>query len=119
MKKLRGELQKASEDKEAEVKNLIQYMRTTDMAVVVSQSQNEIETLRKKHVDIIPHRKRMVKEDLDKKFKNPKDPLRIVFVCAMWMVGFDVPSCSTIYLDKPLRNHTLMQTIARKSCIRR
>lgn len=113
VKKLRGELQKASEDKEAELKNLIQYMRTTDMAVVVSQSQNEIETLRKKHVDIIPHRKRMVKEDLDKKFKNPKDPLRIVFVCAMWMVGFDVPSCSTIYLDKPLRNHTLMQTIAR------
>ena len=55
----------------------------------------------------------MVKEDLETKFKNPDDPLRIVFVCAMWMTGFDVPSCSTIYLDKPMKNHTLMQTIAR------
>ena len=67
----------------------------------------------KKGVDIVPHRKRMVNEDLDKKFKNPIDPFRLVFVCAMWMTGFDVPSCSTIYLDKPMRNHTLMQTIAR------
>ena len=53
------------------------------------------------------------KEDLETKFKNPDDPLRIVFVCAMWITGFDVPSCSTIYLDKPMKNHTLMQTIAR------
>ena len=55
----------------------------------------------------------MVKEDLETKFKRPGDPLRIVFVCAMWITGFDVPSCSTIYLDKPMKNHTLMQTIAR------
>ena len=66
-----------------------------------------------KGLDILPHRKRMVEEDLDTKFKDPDDPFRIVFVCAMWMTGFDVPSCSTIYLDKPMRNHTLMQTIAR------
>ena len=52
-------------------------------------------------------------EDLDTKFKDSDDPFRIVFVCAMWITGFDVPSCSTIYLDKPQRNHTLMQTIAR------
>ena len=43
----------------------------------------------------------------------PDDPFRIVFVCAMWLTGFDAPSCSTLYLDKPMRNHTLMQTIAR------
>jgi type I restriction enzyme R subunit len=55
----------------------------------------------------------MVKEDLENKFKEANDPLRIVFVCAMWITGFDVPACSTIYLDKPLKNHTLMQTIAR------
>src|SRR5207253_8336003 len=83
------------------------------MAVVVSQSQNEIEDMKKKGLDILPHRKRMVKEDLEKKFKDPEDPFRLVFVCAMWMTGFDVPSCSTIYLDKPMKNHTLMQTIAR------
>ncbi len=50
---------------------------------------------------------------LDEKFKDPTDPLRLVFVCAMWLTGFDAPSCSTVYLDKPMRNHTLMQTIAR------
>src|SRR5437899_12377636 len=83
------------------------------MAVVVSQSKNEAEDLKKKGADIRPHRKRLVTEDLETKFKDADDPLRIVFVCAMWMTGFDVPSCSTIYLDKPLRNHTLMQTIAR------
>ncbi len=63
--------------------------------------------------DILPHRQRIVKENLDEKFKDPKDPLRFVFVCAMWITGFDIPECSTIYLDKPMRNHTLMQTIAR------
>ena len=64
-------------------------------------------------LDIVPHRRRRVNEDLDTKFKDPDDPFRIVFVCSMWSTGFDVPSCSTIYLDKPQRNHTLMQTIAR------
>jgi len=96
-----------------EAKAKIAYMEQTDMAVVVSQSQNEVDDFRKKGLDIATHRKRMLTEDMDEKFKNPKDPFRIVFVCAMWMTGFDVPSCSTIYLDKPMRNHTLMQTIAR------
>src|ERR1051326_8463560 len=64
-------------------------------------------------LDIKPHRRRMVEEDLEGKFKNAQDPLRIAFVCAMWTTGFDVPSLSTVYLDKPLRNHTLMQTITR------
>ena len=91
----------------------MRYMEETDMAVVVSPGQNEIDDLRQKGVDITPHRARMNTEDLDTKFKNPEDPFRIVFVCAMWITGFDVPSCSTIYLDKPQRNHTLMQTIAR------
>ena len=89
------------------------WMRETDMAVVVSQSQGEIEELKAKGLDIIPHRKRMVEENLEAKFKDPKDPLRLVFVCAMWITGFDVPTCSTIYIDKPMKNHTLMQTIAR------
>ncbi len=96
-----------------ELESRLSYFEKTDMAVVVSQSQNEIEEFQKKGLDIATHRKRMVKEDLETKFKNPDDPLRIVFVCAMWITGFDVPSCSTIYLDKPMKNHTLMQTIAR------
>lgn len=100
------------EDRER-IASMIQMMKRTDLAVVVSQSQNEIDDLRKKGLDIIPHRTRMVKEDLAEKFKNPDDPFRLVFVCAMWLTGFDAPSCSTIYLDKPMKNHTLMQTIAR------
>ena len=91
----------------------IAYMEETDMALVVSAAQNEISQMAQRGLDIVPHRKRMVSEDMEKKFKDPDDPFRIVFVCAMWMTGFDVPSCSTIYLDKPMRNHTLMQTMAR------
>ena len=102
---------------EGEEKNtlgdLINLMHWTDMAVVVSQSQNEIEDLREKGVDIVPHRARLVREDLATKFKDSDDQLRLVFVCAMWLTGFDAPACSTIYLDKPMKNHTLMQTIAR------
>jgi len=88
-------------------------MDPTDMAVVVSPGQNEIEQMKQLGLDIVPHRKRMNAQALDEKFKDPDDPLRLVFLCAMWLTGFDAPSCSTVYLDKPMRNHTLMQTIAR------
>ena len=88
-------------------------LKNTDMALIVSPAQNEIEQMAKLGLDIIPHRQRMNAEKLDEKFKDPDDPLSLVFVCAMWLTGFDAPSCSTIYLDKPMRNHTLMQTIAR------
>ncbi|MBA4313268.1 MAG: DEAD/DEAH box helicase [Chlorobiaceae bacterium] len=111
---LRVKLNAAIDDKQKEeLQEKISFMQETDMAVVVSQSQNEIQEFRDKGLDIATHRKQMVTEEMDVKFKDPKDPFRIVFVCAMWMTGFDVPSCSTIYLDKPMRNHTLMQTIAR------
>lgn len=110
---LQAGLAKAGEDDRRELQAHIDFMKETDMAVVVSQGQNEIAEMAGKGLDIRPHRKRMVDEDMETKFKNPDDPFRLVFVCAMWMTGFDVPSCSTLYLDKPMRNHTLMQTIAR------
>ena len=114
VEELQGRLRGTTADGEGQaLQDRIRYMKETDMAVVVSQSQNEIGDLRAQGVDITPHRQRMNTEDLDAKFKDPKNPFRIVFVCAMWMTGFDVPACSTIYLDKPQRNHTLMQTIAR------
>lgn len=91
----------------------IAFMESTDVAVVVSQSQNEIADLKVKGLDILPHRQRMLKEDLEEAFKDENNPLRLVFVCAMWITGFDAPACSTIYLDKPMKGHTLMQTIAR------
>jgi type I restriction enzyme R subunit len=91
----------------------IQHMATTDMAVVVSGGQNDDERLTKKGLNYKPHRERFLKEKMDEKFKDPEDELRIVFVCAMWLTGFDAPAVSTLYLDKPLKSHTLMQTIAR------
>jgi type I restriction enzyme R subunit len=96
-----------------ELTERIAVLESTDMAVIVSPEQNEIPRLKKLGLDIEPHRLRMNTEELDEKFKDTSDPLRLVLVCAMWLTGFDAPSCSTVYLDKPMRNHTLMQTIAR------
>ncbi|MBX7244145.1 MAG: type I restriction endonuclease subunit R [Candidatus Sumerlaeaceae bacterium] len=97
----------------AEMEARRKRLETVDMAVVVSPGQNEIAQMQKLGLDMEPHRRRMTSEKLDEDFKDPSDDLSLVFVCAMWMTGFDAPSCSTIYLDKPMRNHTLMQTIAR------
>lgn len=110
---LEAELADTPELGRAHLESLIEFMRTTDMAVVVSQAQNEVADMKDLGLDIARHRKRIVEEDLDTKFKDPQDPFRLVFVCAMWLTGFDSPSTSTVYLDKPMRNHALMQTIAR------
>jgi len=112
----------------------IAWMRETEMAVVVSDEQNEIKKFKDWGLDIIPHRKRMkdgftVKEkvggreiekrlDVETAFKREDHPFRIVIVCAMWLTGFDVPSLSTLYLDKPLQAHTLMQAIARANRVK-
>lgn len=103
------------EARRAELKQRLDVLTTTDMALIVSPGQNEIAHMLAQGLDIEPHRKRMNESNpgLDEKFKDTEDPLRLVFVCAMWLTGFDAPSCSTVYLDKPMRNHTLMQTIAR------
>lgn len=113
-----GELtsEQASRDmRMTELTQRLNVLTTTDMAVIVSPGQNEIAQMQALGLDIEPHRKRMNESEpgLDEKFKDTADPLRLVFVCAMWLTGFDAPSCSTVYLDKPMRNHTLMQTIAR------
>ena len=106
-------LKTAGEAEGAALLERLDWMRALDMAVVISQSQNEIADLDEISLDIRPHRARMLDEDLETKFKDPADPFRLVFVCAMWITGFDAPSIGTIYLDKPMKNHTLMQTIAR------
>lgn len=99
----------------AQLLERLRRLEMVDMAVIVSPGQNEIEEMKRHGLDIVPHRKRMAESQppLDERFKDPDDPLSLVFVCAMWLTGFDAPSCSTVYLDKPMRNHTLMQTIAR------
>jgi len=95
------------------VEKKIQYMKETDIALVVCGEQNEIKKFKNLGLDIKTHRERMNKEDLSEKFKDYNNPFRLVFVCAMWLTGFDVQCLSTIYVDKPMKNHTLMQAIAR------
>ena len=102
-----------SQQEMLELKRKLEWMRETEMAVVVSQEQNEIQTFQKWGLDIIPHRMKMEKRELDKEFKDGNSQLRVVFVCAMWLTGFDVKTLSCLYLDKPMKAHTLMQTIAR------
>jgi len=94
--------------KEQELKQRLAVLFDTDMALIVSTGQNEIVQMRALGLDMEPPRKRMNESQpaLDERFKDTDDPLRLVFVCAMWLTGFDAPSCSTMYLDKPMRNHT-------------
>ncbi len=111
----------AGEEKEYLCNQLI-WMKETKMAVIVSEEQGEVEKFRKWDFDITPHR-RLIKNgfelsdgtriDVDSAFKKEEHPFRIAIVCAMWLTGFDVPSLANLYLDKPLKAHTLMQAIAR------
>ena len=102
-----------SQQEVQEMKRKLEWMKETEMAVVVSQEQNEIQTFQKWGLDILPHREKMEKRELDKEFKDGDSKLRLVFVCAMWLTGFDVKTLSCLYIDKPMKAHTLMQTIAR------
>lgn len=110
---LKNRIKNVSQQEAQELRRKLQWMEETEMAVVISQEQNEIQTFKKWGLDIQYHRNKMVKNELDKGFKDSANPLRVVFVCAMWLTGFDVKCLSCLYLDKPLKAHTLMQTIAR------
>lgn len=102
-----------NKEEAAEQQRKTDWMKETQMAVVISQEQNEEKTFAKWGLDIRPHRQKMNTENLAENFKNKKHPFRIVFVCAMWLTGFDVKCLSCLYLDKPMKAHTLMQAIAR------
>ena len=77
------------------------------MKVVVTGTNGDPEPLRN-HVRTKAARKRLAE-----RFKAPHDDLRLVIVCDMWLTGFDCPPAHTMYLDKPLAGHSLMQAIAR------
>ena len=120
------------QQEEIDLRRQIDWMQETRAAVVVSEEQGEVKKFRKCGLNIRPHRT-LIKEgidlpesmqskpqyhnmqrmSLDEAFKAEEHPFRIAIVCAMWLTGFDVPSLSTLYLDKPLKAHTLMQAIAR------
>jgi len=106
---------KNAQDQQEELllKRKLKKVKETEVCVVVSSEQNEVDKFRKMQLEIAPHRKKMVERDLEKEFKDEENPFRLVIICAMWITGFDVPCVSTVYLDKPIKGHTLMQTIAR------
>jgi len=119
LKELHGEIKKAKTDSDKKrLQKMLDYMRPLQMAVIISEEADEEKKFAANKLDIKPHRARMEKldkqsHDVEFNFKDPADPLQLVFVCAMWLTGFDAPTLSTLYLDKPMKNHTLMQAIAR------
>lgn len=100
-------------EEQQDLKRKLQKVVETEVCVIVSSEQNEVDKFRKLNLEIPPHRKKIVERDLEKEFKDEENPFRLAIVCAMWITGFDAPCISTVYLDKPINGHTLMQTIAR------
>lgn len=117
----RAKSEAKTQEEKIQIQRKIDFIEETKMAVMISQEgtdKEEIERFAKEGLDVKPHRAFINRldddgRDIEDYFKDPDNPLRIVFVTAMWMTGFDAPSVSTLYLDKPMKNHTLMQTIAR------
>ena len=98
------------------------WLDETIVEIIISEAQNEVVDFKKWGFDIIPHRARMKqgfetedgqRVDVETAFKDPAHPFRVAIVCAMWMTGFDVECLSTLYIDKPMKGHALMQAIAR------
>ena len=119
IKRLRGLIKRSSNELEqARFKKIIEYMRSVEMAVVISDARADIEKFEKKGLNLKPHAEKLEAldehgHDIEYNFKDARHPLQLVFVCAMWLTGFDAPTVSTLYMDKPMKDHTLMQTIAR------
>lgn len=99
------------------LKKKLEKVKETEVCVVVSSEQNEVDKFRKLGLDIAIHRQKVSERDLETEFKDEDNPFRLAIVCAMWITGFDAPCVSTVYLDKPIKGHTLMQTIARANRI--
>lgn len=107
-----------TQEKRDELTRMLSYMNKVEMAVIISEDADEESKFAKQGLDIALHRAKMKEitpegNDIEDRFKDPEDPLQLVFVCAMWLTGFDVKNLSTLYLDKPMKGHTLMQAIAR------
>ena len=114
LKELEDRIKNAADQQEAqELQRKYDKVAETEVCVVVSGEQNEVDKFRKMDLDIEVHRKKMMERNLEKEFKDEDNPFRFAIVCAMWITGFDAPCVSTVYLDKPIKGHTLMQTIAR------
>ena len=111
---LKQRITKASDQQEEQsLKRKFKKVEETEVCVIISSEQNEVDKFRKMNLNVEQHRKKMASRNLEKEFKEDENPFRLAIVCAMWITGFDAPCVSTVYLDKPIKGHTLMQTIAR------
>jgi len=114
LEELETRISKSKDQQETlELQRKYDKVKEVEVCVVVSAEQNEVDKFRKLGLDIETHRRKMVDRNLEKEFKDPENPFRLAIVCAMWITGFDAQCVSTVYLDKPIKGHTLMQTIAR------
>ena len=114
LKELEERIEAATDQQEVqELQRKYDKVAETEICVVVSSEQNEVDKFRKMNLSIETHRRKMMERNLEKEFKDEDNPFRFAIVCAMWITGFDAPCVSTVYLDKPIKGHTLMQTIAR------
>lgn len=114
LKELETKINKVQDQQEQlALQKQFERIKETEICVVVSPEQNEIQKFKNLGLNIESHREKMVSRNLEKEFKDEANPFRLVIVCSMWITGFDVPCVSTMYLDKPIAGHTLMQTIAR------
>lgn len=106
-----------SKEEHDRITSIINFMDSVEMAVILSEDADEEVKFNAQGLSISAHRAKMneIKDgrDIEDRYKDPNDPLKLVFVCAMWLTGFDVKNLSTLYLDKPMKGHTLMQAIAR------
>jgi len=100
-------------EKRDDLEKRVAWMRSTRMELVISRQQGDKEQFAKYGIDIEPYWRRMRAQEPEKDFKKADSDFRVAFVCAMWLTGFDVKSLGTLYLDKPLKAHMLMQAIAR------
>lgn len=111
---LKQRIDKAADIQESQqLQQKLRKVEETEVCVIVSSEQNEVDKFKKMNLNIEQHRRKMVERNLEKEFKDEENPFRLAIVCAMWITGFDAPCVSTVYLDKPIKGHTLMQTIAR------
>ena len=108
----------STKEEREQLTGILAYMNKVEMAVVISEENDEDTKFAKQDLKISEHRAKMKEitpdgRDIEDRFKDSDDSLHLVFVCAMWLTGFDVKKLSTLYLDKPMKGHTLMQAIAR------
>jgi type I restriction enzyme R subunit len=119
IKEQKQRVRKATDEQdELEQQRFLDWLQETERLVVISEAADEVHRFNEWGLDILPHRQIMKSRDLETEFKKDDHPFRVAIVCAMWLTGFDVESLATLYIDKPMKSHTLMQAITRANRVK-